>query len=350
MPLLPEYSRLVRLQRFLNVISGKNLLYGLLDVQAVGIMAGIGFVRHRMDLAVDNKLVIVQIAAVRGNAEVMPHVLAAQALLAGHQGLIQLFAVAGTDDAGAGIAKQLLHGFGQISDGGGVRLLDEQVARIGMFKCELDKVDGLIEVHQEAGHVGVGDGDGIARANLVNEQRNNRSTAAHNVAVPGAADDRIAALRRHTGVGIDDVLHHGFGNAHCVDRISCLVGGQADDPLDTCLDGGVEHVVGANNIGSNRFHREELTGRHLLEGRGMEYVVNPRHSVPQRLRVADIADVEFDLVGVVRVFSLELVTHIILLLFVAGEDADLANVGGQKVFKDGIAERTGTAGDHKGGV
>lgn len=42
--------------------------------------------------------------------------------------------------------------------------------------------------------------------------------------------------------------------------------------------------------------------------------------------------------------------HVVLFLFIAGEDANLANVGGQKVFEDGIAERAGTAGDHEGGV
>ena len=256
----------------------------------------------------------------------------------------------GADDAGAGIAEQFLHGFGQVANGGGVGLLDEQIARVGVFKSKLHKVDSLVEIHQEAGHIGVGDGDGIASANLVNEQWNNRSTAAHDVAVPRAADDRIPALSRHSSVGIDDMFHHGFGNPHCVDGIGRFVGGQANDPLDACLDGGMEHVVSSNDIGADGFHREELTGRHLLEGCGMEYVVNPRHGVSQRLRVADIADVEFDLIGVVRVFCLEFMAHVILLLFVAGENADLANVGGQKVFEDGIAERAGTAGDHKGGV
>ena len=207
-----------------------------------------------------------------------------------------------------------------------------------MFKGKLDKVNRLIKIHQKAGHIGVGDGDRMARTNLVDKQRDDRSPAAHNITVPGAADDRIAAFSCHAGVGVDNVLHHGFGNAHCVNGIGGFVGRQADDPLDTSFDGCMEHVVGTDDIGADSFHREELTGRHLFEGRSMEYVVNTRHGVSQRLWVSDIANVEFDFVGIIRVFSLEFMAHIVLFLLIAGKDADLAYVGGQKVFEDGIAE------------
>jgi hypothetical protein len=42
--------------------------------------------------------------------------------------------------------------------------------------------------------------------------------------------------------------------------------------------------------------------------------------------------------------------HIILLLFVAGKDADLANVGFEKPAQHGIAEAAGAAGDEQGFV
>lgn len=45
-----------------------------------------------------------------------------------------------------------------------------------------------------------------------------------------------------------------------------------------------------------------------------------------------------------------LVPHIVLLLFVAGEDADFTDVGGKKAVQDGVAERTGAADDHEGFV
>ena len=102
----------------------------------------------------------------------MTHILAAQTLLTGHQGLEQLLAVTSADDVRTGIAEQLLDSLSQIADGRGISLLDEQVAGIGVLKSEHNQIYSLVQIHQEAGHVGVGDGDGIAGLDLVNEQRN----------------------------------------------------------------------------------------------------------------------------------------------------------------------------------
>jgi len=44
------------------------------------------------------------------------------------------------------------------------------------------------------------------------------------------------------------------------------------------------------------------------------------------------------------------VAHVVLLLLVAGEDADLADVRMQEMFQDSVAEGTGTASDHEGFV
>ena len=42
--------------------------------------------------------------------------------------------------------------------------------------------------------------------------------------------------------------------------------------------------------------------------------------------------------------------HIVLLLLIAGEDADLADVGRKKAVENGVAERAGPTGDHEGFV
>ena len=105
-----------------------------------------------------------------------------------------------TDDVRAGIAKQLLDSLSQIADGGSVCLLDEQVAGVGVLEGEHNQIHSLVQIHQEAGHVGVSDGDGVASLDLVDEQRNDGATAAHDVAVTGTADGRAAALSSHTGV------------------------------------------------------------------------------------------------------------------------------------------------------
>ena len=299
-----------------------------------------------MDLALDHELIIVQVAVVGSDAEVVAHILAAQTLLTGHEGLKQLLAVAGADDVGAGVAEELLNSLGQVADGGSVGLLDEQVTRIAVLEGEHDQIHSLVQVHQEAGHVGVGDGDGIARLDLVDEQGDDAAAGTHDVAVTGAADSRTATFSSHTGVGVDDVLHHGLGDAHGIDGIGCLVGGQADDTLDASVNGGVEDVIGADDIGLNRLHGEELAGGDLLQGSGVEDVVHAGHGILDGLGIPDIADIELDLLGGLRVPGLELVAHIVLLLFVPGEDADLLQVRVQEVLQDGGTKGTGTAGDH----
>ena len=65
----------------------------------------------------------------------------------------------------------------------------------------------------------------------------------------------------------------------------------------------------------------------------MEDVVNTGHSVLDGLRVADITDVELDLLGCFRVFCLKLMAHIVLLLLIAGEDADFLEIRIQKVLQ-----------------
>ena len=299
-----------------------------------------------MYLALDHELVVVQVTIICSNTEVVTHILAAQTLLTGHQSLEQLLAVAGADDVGAGVAEELLNSLGQVADGGSVGLLNEQVTGVAVLEGEHNQIHSLVQVHQEAGHVGVGDGDGVARFDLVDEQGDDAAAGAHDVAVTGAADGGAAALSGHTGVGVDDVLHHGLGDAHSVDGIGCLVGGQADNTLDASVNGGVEDVVGADDIGLDGLHGEELAGGDLLQGSGVEDVVHAGHGVLDGLGIADIADIELDLLCGLRVPGLKLVAHIILLLFVPGEDADLLQVRVQEVLQDGGTKGTGTAGDH----
>ena len=280
----------------------------------------------------------------------MAHILAAQTLLTGHQSLEQLLAVTGADDVRTGIAEQLLDGLCQIADGGSVRLLDEQVTGIGVLEGEHNQVHSLVQIHQKAGHVGVGDGDGIASLDLVDEQRDDGATAAHNVAVTSAADGSAITLSSYTGIGVDDVLHHGLGDAHGVDGISCLISGQANNTLDASVDGSVQHIIGADDVGLDSLHGEELAGRDLLQSSSVEDVVNAGHCVTDRLGIADITDVELDLLGSVRMLGLKLMAHIVLLLLVTRENADFLQVRIQEVLQNGRTKRTGTTSDHKGCV
>ena len=234
--------------------------------------------------------------------------------------------MAGANDVRTGVAEELLDSLCQITNGGSVCLLDEQVAGIGVLEGEHNQIHSLVQIHQEAGHVGVGDGDWIASLDLVNKQRDDRATAAHNVAVTSAADGGATTLRSHAGVGVDDVLHHGLGDTHGVDGVSCLIGGQADDTLDTGVNSGVQDVIGTDDVGLYGLHGEELAGRNLLQSGSVEDVVNTGHSIPDGLRIADVTDVELDLLGIFRVFGLKLMAHIVLLLLVTGENANFLQI------------------------
>ena len=311
-------------------------------------MAGVGLVRLGGDLSLDDEFVIVEVAAVCRYAEVFAHVLGAEALLTGHQGLVQLLAVTRADDLGTGIAEEFLHRLRQHADGGGVRLLDKEIAGVGVLKGKLDEIDRFIEIHQKAGHLGIGDGNGVASLDLVDEQRDDRAATAHDVAIAGTADDGTAALCRYAGVSGDDVFHQSLGNAHRVDRVRRLVGRQADDALDAAVDRRVEHVVRALYVGADGFHREELAGRHLLQSRRMEHIVDAPHGVLDGLGVADVADVELHFIGIIGKTRLQIVAHIVLLLLIAREDTDLADIACQKMLEYGMSERTRTAGDHQG--
>ena len=341
---------LAALQGQLHVLGGLDLGDGALHVEPLGVVGGVGLVGLGLHLAVHDELVVVQVARVAGHAVVAAHVLGAQALLAGHQGLEQLLTMTGADDVRTGITKQLLDCLCQIADGGSIRLLDEQITGICMLESEQDQIHSLVQVHQKAGHVGVSDSDGVACLDLVDEQRNNGTTAAHDVAITGAADGRAAPLGSHTGIGVDNVLHHGFGDAHSVDGVGCLIGGQADNTLDPGINSGVKDIVSTDDVSLDSLHGEELTGRNLLQSSSVEDVVNAGHSVTDGLRIADITDVELDLLGGVRVLGLKFVAHIILFLFVPGEDADFLEVRIKKVLQNGRTKRTSTTSDHKGCV
>ena len=92
----------------------------------------------------------------------------------------------------------------------------------------------------------VGDGERLALADAVDEQRDDAAARAHDVAVAGAADGGAAGAV--AGVGVDDRLHHGLGLAHGVDGVGGLVGGQAHDAVHALVDGGMQDVVRADYV------------------------------------------------------------------------------------------------------
>ena len=109
--------------------------------------------------------------------------------------------------------------------------------------------------------------------------------------------------------------------------------------------GGLSSTKGPPDTGFlDRFEREELAARHLLERRGGKDVVHAGHHAVDGLPVADVADVELDL-GV-----LKFVTHVVLFLFVARKDADLLDVAVEEAPQYRVPETAGPAGDEEGFV
>ena len=104
------------------------------------------------------------------------------------------------------------------------------------------------------------------------------------------------------------------------------------------------------DVGAHGLHGEELAGGDLLERGGVEDVVDAAHGVPHGALVAHVAYVEAHLAGVPGAGRLQAVAHVVLLLLVAGEDADLAYVRVQEVLEHRAPEGAGAAGYHEGGA
>ncbi len=232
-------------------------------------------------------------------------------------------------------AEEFAHRFGLGLYGAGGSLLDEDVAVLAVLEGEEHQVNRLLEAHYEAGHLGFGEGDGVALADLVDPEGYDAAAGAHHVAVTGAADLGVAA---HSGLGHCNLLFDGFGDAHGVDGIGGFVGGEADDAFHSGVDGGVERIVCADDVGLDGFHREEFAARYLLEGGGVEDVIDALHGVLKGALVAHVAYVELDFIGYFGHACLEVVAHIVLLLLVAGEDTYLAYVCAEEPVQHCVAE------------
>ena len=209
-----------------------------------------------------------------------------------------------------------------------------------MFESKEDEIDSFVERHNESSHAWLCNGYGLAVSDLIDPKRYNGAPATHNVAVSCAADLGCGGL---TALGYGDFLLNSFGYAHRVDGIGGFVSAKANDGFHFGFDGCGEDVVGADNVGVDRLHREELTGRHLLEGGSVEDVVYVAHSSAAGVKVTDVTNVEFDLVGNVWVFRLVLMAHVVLFFFVAREDADFSYIGTEEAAQDCISEGSCTS-------
>ena len=292
-----------------------------------------------------------QASSVPRHAVEAAHIHGVRTLLVGKQGLVHFLPGTHTDDADILLvtAEQLADGVGLGANGTGGSLLHQDIAALAVLEGEQNQVYGLIQGHDKAGHGTVGDGDGVPCAELVDPQGDDRATGAHNVAVAGTNDLGLIG-GNDSGFGHGDLLHHGLGDAHGADGVGGLVGGQANDALYPRLNGGIQHVLGAQNVGLHGLHGKEFTGGYLLEGGSMEHEIHAVHGVLHRSGISDVADIELDFVCHVWHFRRKFVAHLVLQRLVAGQHADLSNIRGKETGKSGAAEGACSAGDEQGFV
>lgn len=298
--------------------------------------------RRHLLLAIDEILVVIEIAVVGGNAVVAAEILGPGHLLAGQQGLVELFAVPGADDLDLVVGpEQLPHRQGEIADGRGRRLLDEGVALPAVAIGVEDQIDRIVDRHQEPGHVRVGDSQRFPFPDQLDEQRDDRPPRGHDVAVAGAAEGGPGRIDE-AGLGHHQLLHHGLRDPHGVDGIDRLVGAEADHLLDPAGRRRIEDVFRPQHIGLHCLQRVELAGRDLLQRRRLKDIIDALHGRHDAGRVTHIADIKFQLgIG-------EIDAHILLLLLIPAEDPDLFDIGSEEAIEDGIAEGAGAAGDEEG--
>ena len=215
-------------------------------------------------------------------------------------------------------------------------LLHQDVTILPMLKGKQHQVHSLLERHDKSRHLRLRQRNRVALTNLLNPQRDDTSARAHHITIACAANLRVATV---TTLRHGNLLLDGLRDTHRIDRIRRLVRRQTDDALHPRVDGSVQRVVRSDDVRLHRLHREELTARHLLQRSSMEHIVHPFHRILQRALVTHVANVEFHFVRHLRHTRLEVVAHVVLLLFITREDTNLPDVRSQKTVQHGIAER-----------
>ncbi len=289
-----------------------------------------------LNVAVGEEFTVVEVALVAGDTVVVPEIGGIGAFFVGQKGLIHFFAVTDADDLRfMRRAEQFFDRLCQRADGACGSFLYQYVSGFAEFESEQNEVNGFFERHDKARHLRFGHGYRLSCFDLFDKKRYDRSPRAHDIAV---ADAAYFGFVCRAALGDDHLFHHGFACPHRVDRISRFIGRKAYDALDSFVDSRCEDIVGSEDVGFDGFKGEEFTGGNLLQRSGVEYVIDAVHRIPDRSNIADVADIEFNLVRLV------FVPHIVLLLFVAREDAYLTDIGVEETVKDSVAKRSGPAG------
>ena len=91
------------------------------------------------------------------------------------------------------------------------------------------------------------------------------------------------SLRAGIGIGLHEhFLRAQLGGAVEIDRVDGLVGAEREDAAHALVDGGVDDVLAADDVGLDGFERVVLAGRNLLQGGGVDDDVTPAKARSRR--------------------------------------------------------------------
>src|SRR6266545_299019 len=260
------------------------------------------------------------------------------ALVLRNEDLVELLAGADPDVLDQAPGRNRLD---QIHDPHARDLGDEDLAAPHLLRAADGELDALLEPDPEARHGPVGHGH-APRGALGREERDHAAAAADHIAVAHHGEGGASRVTVHVPLH-EELLRAELGGAVEIEGATGLVGTHADYPLDPLVDGGVDHVLGAEHVGLDGLERVVLAGGDLLQRRRVEHDVHAVHGAQEPLAVAHVADEEAQ-----RRIA-EARHHLRLLQLVAAEDAQPPRpVPGEHDLHELVAEGSGAARDEDG--
>ena len=221
------------------------------------------------------------------------------------------------------------------------RLLHEEIPAMPVLECIQNQINRIVQCHHETRHIRISNRNLVTGLDLLNPKRNHRAPTGHHIPIAGTADCCFGLFSQLTRLGHGNLLHHRLGNSHRVDRVTGFVRTQYNHILNIVFDSGIQHIRRTDNISLHSLHREEFTTGNLFQSGSMENIIHATHHNIDRTFITNVADIKFHL-GI-----LQLMPHIILLLFVATENPNLLDLRIQKTPQYGIPERSSSAGNQQ---
>ena len=151
-----------------------------------------------------------------------------------------------------------------------------------------------------------------------------------------------------TVTGDEHLVGAQLGRAVKIDGVGRLVGAEGDDAFDIVVDGAVDDVLGAEDVGFDELKRVVLGGRHLLERGGVDDEIDALHRAFEARQVAHVAEEEAELC---LLLGREVAFHLELFEFIPAvhDDRRRGRVR-ENCAREFPAERTGAARDQHAAI